>query len=146
MKTVRELSLAAPCNVLGIFVKESAHRITYRLRDGREAFARKSCPSIRVPDTRSDVPADGVYDRITDPGTPADWFKQMPPAVIWGDLSVVNAKLTNPLGKPLTHLGGWRLLALQWVIFSSGGARWARLIEQRAIPVRLNEPQKPLRD
>jgi hypothetical protein len=43
MKTVRELSLAAPCNVLGIFVKETAHRITYRLRDGREAFARKSC-------------------------------------------------------------------------------------------------------
>jgi hypothetical protein len=43
MKTVRELSLAAPCNVLGIFVKETAHRITYRLRDGREAFARRSC-------------------------------------------------------------------------------------------------------
>jgi hypothetical protein len=43
MKTVRELSLAAPCNVLGIFVKETAQRITYRLRDGREAFARKSC-------------------------------------------------------------------------------------------------------
>ena len=59
----------------------------------------------------------------------------------------VGTRLDNPLVSILGFLTfGGAILALQWIIFSSGGGRWARLIEQRAVPVRLNEPQEPLRD
>jgi hypothetical protein len=61
VKTVRELSVAAPCIILGVVLRETAWRISYRDRHGTSKFISKRwavhtepCPSCPdYPKTKS---------------------------------------------------------------------------------------------
>jgi hypothetical protein len=44
MKTVRELTVAGPCIALGVVLRETASRITYRDRHGEQKFISKRWP------------------------------------------------------------------------------------------------------
>jgi hypothetical protein len=48
VRTVRELSVAGPCITLGLVLRETARRISYRDRHGRPKFISKRW-GLRIP-------------------------------------------------------------------------------------------------